>query len=471
MINKCVYLIFGIAALIGAYAYFTQAEDSGFCTDTSILTMELPSKEDGYLAKPTFTLETKLPTIPETVGIYKMVSPVVTAESTKVLAAIRIDKVLLSPVSKIVMTPSSALKVTPSSSILKSDQLTNIRDLASDSNRLKVQADPQPISTDGIVANRQLSPIVKASAPPVMLNTVQDIGSAYTLTTDTSYLAVDKVSGAESVLFDKLASLTERKAALPSEDILKQNADAFVSQTDLLPAGYQFTGMSYLMRQMLGQNGPEGATEKVMGVAKYSRTIEGIPVEGAGSTIYVMLGDEGKVLGYNKVSRDLGEKIAVSSQALLKTQAAVTQPSRTVNNQLSSSPLAKIDERSAVSLVQTNPYELLSPEEAFNLLKQRGLTTEISNVDTATVTDMHLAYYEAEGNKQQTDIEPIYVFSGVANGPGGSTEYKEIMSALKVKAGRSPFQMDSIPQNLVRDLKATISAGIGNSNAERAAVS
>jgi hypothetical protein len=68
MINKCVYLIFGIAALVGAYAYFTQAVDSGFCTDTSILTMELPGKEDGYLAKPTFSLETQLPTIPETIG-------------------------------------------------------------------------------------------------------------------------------------------------------------------------------------------------------------------------------------------------------------------------------------------------------------------------------------------------------------------------------------------------------------------
>jgi hypothetical protein len=360
--------------------------------------------------------------------------------------------------------PSSALEVTPPSA----------------TDRLTVKASPEEISTAGTIADRPLSKIVRASAPALMLNTVQDIGSAYTLTTDASYLAVDKVSGAESVLFDKQASLTERKAGLPSEDILKQNADAFVSQTNLLPAGYQFTGMSYLMRQMLGQNGPEGSVEKVLGVAKYSRTIDGIPVEGAGSTIYVMLGDEGKVIGYNKVSRDLGEKIAVSSQALLKTQAADTKAVRKTNNQitaeltpslLSSSPLAKIDKGSVGQLVQANPYELLSPEEAFNMLKQRGLTTEISNVDTATVTDMHLAYYEAEGNKQQTDTEPIYVFSGVASGPGGSTEYKEIMSALKVKAGKSPFQMDSILQNLARDLKVTISAGIGNSNEERAAVS
>ena len=480
MINKSICLIFGIMALIGTYVYFTQAEDSGFCTDTSILTMELPNKEGGYLAKPTFILKTQLATIPETVGIYRMVSPAVTMESTKALADLRINEVLSSPVSKIVMMQSSALKVTPPSAILES-QLTKIKYQATDSNSLEMQADPEAVSAVGTIADRPLmradpeavsavGTIADASKPALMLNTPQDIGSAYTLTTDTSYLAVDKVSGAESVLFDKRASLTERKESLPSEDILKQNADAFVSQTNLLPAGYKFTGMSYLMRQMLSQKGPEGAVEKVMGVAKYSRTIDGIPVEGAGSTIYVMLGEEGKVIGYNKVSRNLGERIAVSSQALLKTQAVDTQAVRTVNSSMTAklTPSRLI---STVRLAQTNTYELLSPEEAFSLLKQRGLTTEISNMDTATITDMHLAYYEAEGNKQQNDTEPIYVFSGIASGPGGSTEYKEIMSALKVKAGKSPFQMDSILQNLARGLKATISAGIGNSNKERAAVS
>lgn len=468
MTNKYVYLIFGMVALIGAYAYFSQGEDSGFCTDTSILTMELPVKEGGYSANPTFTLETQLPTIPDTVGIYKLASPIVTQEYTRSLADIRIDKVLASPLIDIVMRPSLQV-VTPIIAVSKYNQLGKVGILPSGSERLAVQAAPE-------LAAAPLTQAAKVSGSALMQNSIQDIGSAFTLTTETSYLAVDKVSGAESVMFDKAASLTERKAALPSEDVLKQNADTFVTQANLLPDGYQYSGMSYLMRQMLSQNGPQGGIDKVLGIAKYSRTIDGIPVEGAGSTVYVMLGDEGKVLGYNKVSRNIGDKIAVSSQTLLKTQAANPLTLNVVDNKMATElqqtlPLARVDRFVAVDLVQANPYELLSPEEAFTLLQQRGLTTEISNVDTATVTDMHLAYYEAEGNKEQTVTEPIYVFSGVANGPGGATEYREIMSALKAKAGRSPFQVDVPVQNLVRELKLTFSPGTGNTNQERAAAS
>lgn len=473
MINRSFYLIVSMAALIGAYAYFSLAEDSGFCTDTGILTMELPVKEGGYSANPTFTLETQLPIIPDTIGIYKMLSPVVTEEYTKSLADMRINKVLSSPVNNIVMKPSSqALKVTP---VVAEYQLAKIGNLPIDSDRLAVKASADESPMAEVVSAQPLSKITEVSASAPMLNRIQDIGSAFALTTDASYLSVDKASGAESVMYDRQASLTQRKAALPSEDLLKQNADNFVSQANLLPSGYQYSGMSFLMRQLLSQNGPQGDEEKVLGLAKYSRTIERIPVEGAGSTIYVMLGDEGKVLGYNKVSRDLGEKIAVSSQAQLKTQAIDSESFKAEDTpmaaRLVSSPLARIDKSSAVQVAQVNAYELLSPEEAFNLLQQRGLTTEISNVDTATVTDMHLAYYEAEGNKEQTVTEPIYVFSGIASGPGGATEYREIMSALKVKAGKSPFQLDSAVQSLIRDLKLTISPGIGNSNQERAAAS
>jgi hypothetical protein len=473
MTNKYIYLILGMAALIGAYAFLSQAEDSGFCTDASILTMDLPTKEGGYGAMPTFTLETQLPTIPDTIGIYKMVSPVVTQEYTKSLADIRINKILSSPISNIVMKPSSReLMVTP---VVANYQLTKTGNLPIDSEHLAVMAAPDEVPMTEAIAAQPLSQITKASASALMLNRVQDFGSAFTLTTDTSYLAVDKVSGAESVMFDRQASLTQRKAALPSEDILRQNADSFVSQANLLPSGYQYSGMSYLMRQLLSQSGPQGNVEKVLGLAKYSRTIDGIPVEGAGSTICVMLGDEGKVLGYNKISRDLGEKIAVSSQAQLKTQAIDTQVSKAVDTPIAAklvpSTLTRIDKISATQVAQVNAYELLPPEEAFKLLQQRGLTTEISNVDTATVTDMHLAYYEAEGNKEQTVTEPIYVFSGMASGPGGATEYREIMSALKVKAGKSPFQFDSAVQSLVRDLKLAFLPGIGNSNEERSAAS
>jgi hypothetical protein len=420
LINKYAYLVVGIIALVGVYAYSTQILDSGFSTDTSILTMELPLKE-GINAKPTFTLQTTLPTIPDTVAIYKMVSPTVTAQSVMQLADLRISNLAITPALQYVVTPT-----------------TKLADVAA-VDRLKVQAAP-------VVASM-------AAVPSMKLNTVEDLGNVFTFATETSYLAVDKASGAESVLFDKQASLSERKVALPSEDVLKQNADAFVAQINLLPPGYVYSGMSYLKKQMLGQNGPEGQVENVLGIAKYSRTIDGIPVEGAGSTICVLLGDGGKVQGYNKVSRDIRDKIAVSSQVPLKVQADMTTARQATSVALNPSKVV------GAQLAQQKSYQLLSPEEAFKSLQEIGLTTEIADVTSATVTDVHLAYYEAEGNKKQDETEPVYVFSGVATGPGGTTEYREVKYALAAKAGAAPFEMTSAVKEPSRGEKPTTSPG------------
>ncbi|HII06750.1 MAG TPA: hypothetical protein HA349_05410, partial [Methanotrichaceae archaeon] len=76
-----------------------------------------------------------------------------------------------------------------------------------------------------------------------------------------------------------------------------------------------------------------------------------------------------------------------------------------------------------------------------NLLQEKGLTTEIANVDKAVVTDVHLAYYETSGDEKQDVIEPIYVFSGYATGPDGQFEFQEYMYALKTKAGSTPFEL------------------------------
>jgi hypothetical protein len=85
-------------------------------------------------------------------------------------------------------------------------------------------------------------------------------------------------------------------------------------------------------------------------------------------------------------------------------------------------------------------YELLVPDEAFRLLQEKGLTTEIADVDKAVVTDVHLAYYETSGDERQDVTEPIYVFSGYATGPDGEFEFQEFMYALKTKAGTTPLQ-------------------------------
>ncbi|TRZ68666.1 MAG: hypothetical protein D4Q77_01035 [Methanothrix sp.] len=236
---------------------------------------------------------------------------------------------------------------------------------------------------------------------------VQDQGSNYVILNEEQYVSVEKASGAETLFLDYKNAFGDPEKGLPNADVMKRNADAYSSQNRLLPDGYRYAGMSFLTRQQLSEKGPTGRAENVMGIAKYSRTLEGLPVEGAGSTVTVLLGDGGQVQGYTKVSRNIGQRMAVAS----------TTP-------------GKAD----------RTYELLVPDEAFNLLQEKGLTTEIANVDKAVVTDVHLAYYETSGDERQDVTVPIYVFSGYATGPDGQFEFQEYMYALKTKAGSTPFQ-------------------------------
>ena len=236
---------------------------------------------------------------------------------------------------------------------------------------------------------------------------VLDDGSNFVILNERQYVSVEKASGAETLFLDYKNAFADPEKGLPDANVLKRTADAYASQNRLLPDGYLYSGMSFLTRQQLSERGPMGRAENMMGIAKYSRTLEGLPVEGAGSTITVLLGDGGQVQGYTKVSRIIGDRMAVAS----------VTPRRA-----------------------DRTYELLVPEEAFRLLQEKGLTTEIADVDKAVVTDVHLAYYETSGDERQDVTEPIYVFSGLATGPDGEFEFQEFMYALKTKAGTTPLQ-------------------------------
>jgi hypothetical protein len=265
---------------------------------------------------------------------------------------------------------------------------------------------------------------------------VQDQGSTFVVLNEEQYVSVEKASGAETFLLDYTNAFVDPERALPNADVLRRNADAYASQNSLLPDGYRYAGMSFLTRQQLSERGPTGQAQNVMGIAKYSRTLEDLPVEGAGSTVTVLLGDGGQVQGYTKVSRNIGERMAVAS----------TTPGRA-----------------------DRTYELLVPSDAFNLLREKGLTTEIADVDKAVVTDVHLAYYETSGDERQDMTEPIYVFRGYATGPDGQVEFQEYMYALKTKAGSTPFQQPD--RSKAVDRSSVQEPGRGTKDAESRTIS
>ena len=247
---------------------------------------------------------------------------------------------------------------------------------------------------------------------------VEDQGPIYVVQTDKDYFSVEKASGAESMVLDYQNAYQDMEKTVSNEEVLKRNADAYVQRNKLLTSGYQYSGMSYLTRQLIGENGLEGRPENMMGLAKYSRSLEDLPIVGAGSTITVLLGEDGIVQGFTKVSREIGERIGVASLDPISNK---------------------------------NAYQLIAPEEAFLLLQERGLTTEVADLDKAVITEMYLAYYEAEGSVVQGETEPIYVFSGFAVGPDGRIEFQEYMYALKAKAGRAPQELPDRSKAVNRD--------------------
>jgi len=403
-ISKYIYLFIGLAALLGISAVATL--NSGFCNDASILTMELAEKE-GNNAKPTFTLQTSLPTVPDKLWIYSMSVPTVSIESTKKLADTRLKAV------PIKWADASAVKINPVSGVSPAKLRTQA-----------AQAARPEASTAARLSTAKLQP----------LDQVVDLGTTYSLATAESYVSVDKASASETVILNVQSLAAPRKVALPSEDVMKRNADAYVAENNILPDGYQYSGMSYITRQQVGKSGAQGPVEKITGIAKYSRTIDGLVVEGPGSTVCVMLGEGGQPLGYTKVSRNIGTKIAASAinaPGLLKTMAA-----------------------------EEKTFELLSPEEAFKMLQERGMTTEIADVSTATVDKMYLAYYESEPDKKQVETEPVYVFEGTATGPAGSVQYKEFMYALRIKNAKAPFEMPSPAKARERTANEPMTAGV-----------
>jgi len=405
-ISKYYYLVLGLATLLGVFAVATQ--NFGFCNDASILTMDLPQKE-GANAKPTFTLQTSLPTVPDKLGIYAMSVPAVSIESTKILAQSRLK---VAPTKMAEISTPTIEKINAPSGI--------------SSRKLLTQAAPE--------AKLQATPVARLDTTKLQaLDQVVDLGTVFSLATADSYVSVDKASAAETVILNVAGLTATRKVALPSEDVLKQKADAYAAENNLLPEGYQYSGMSYITRQQIGSGGAQGPVEQITGIAKYSRTIDGMVVEGPGSTICVLLGEGGQPLGYTKVSRNIGTEIAVSSvkaPGVLRTMAA-----------------------------EEKTFELLSPEEAFQMLQERGMTTEIAEVSTATVDKMYLAYYEAEPDKKQVETEPVYVFEGTATGPGGSVQYKEFMYALKIKNAKAPFEMTSPAKAKERKADESMTAG------------
>ncbi len=118
----------------------------------------------------------------------------------------------------------------------------------------------------------------------------------------------------------------------------------------------------------------------------YSRSIDGLPVVGAGSKLSVEIGGGGDVIQMYKLWR---------------------------------------------TYVPQEKSVIITPEQAFDELKKQGVTG-ISTKDavTAKVTKVYLAYYEDSAMEEQDQFLPVYVFEGNVAGMEVSGEFTEYVPAI-----------------------------------------
>lgn len=83
-------------------------------------------------------------------------------------------------------------------------------------------------------------------------------------------------------------------------------------------------------------------------------------------------------------------------------------------------------------------YSIITPEEAFEEFKRKGVDVRLRNVSTATINKVYLAYYSKCAGEEQTYLKPVYVFEGKAKGERGG--YNETMHFVQHIAALQSFE-------------------------------
>jgi hypothetical protein len=164
---------------------------------------------------------------------------------------------------------------------------------------------------------------------------------------------------------------------LPPEGDAIASAEKFLHDKGLMPGDAEFSEVvrDYAELVTKDPNTGEVSIEKVdldMQV-RFSREINGIPVTGAGSKLYVYIGDSGEIVKVFRCWREY-------------------EPFK--------------------------PAVILTPSQALQKLKESGIHTLTERV---TLKEMYLAYYTLGATEVQDYLQPVYVFeidTGEAHIPG-----------------------------------------------------
>lgn len=84
------------------------------------------------------------------------------------------------------------------------------------------------------------------------------------------------------------------------------------------------------------------------------------------------------------------------------------------------------------------PYKevfIITPDEAFEKLKEVGIFTGIKDVEAASIDMVYLGYYAKSASEVQTYLQPVYVFEGEAKGDNETSEFVQYIPATSELGG------------------------------------
>lgn len=235
-------------------------------------------------------------------------------------------------------------------------------------------------------ANASKDDALKMTKKFGMSGPVEEDEISYIIRSDPYTLDIEKEAGYTTYTWDDRwlgVDPRDRPVNLPSDEEARKIAETFLISHDLMPEGAVYSGVTH-------GEGFASSAAKNISTATYkdtkvlfTDTLSNLSVSGSGTSVTV--GGGGDILMVCKRWRE-------------------TEPYK--------------------------EFEILSPKEAIEALKQTGIVTAVSEPTRATIDKMKLCYYASPPGDDQPYLKPTYYFSGTVEGEKGNGTFFQYIPAV-----------------------------------------
>ncbi len=218
---------------------------------------------------------------------------------------------------------------------------------------------------------------------------INESSNEFVLTSGNSILEIHEKSGRIALIDNSRWNIINGKdipSKLPTDDVAIRLASDFLIKSNLMPKDAVLSKIYHPQVLALDSSGKTTDIPYEAIQVSFKRSIDEIPVVGAGSKLRVEIGEGGDVIQMYKLWRDY-----------------TPQEKRSI----------------------------ITPDKAFLNFKERGISG-ISTTDSAVaeINNVYLAYYESSAMEEQNLFLPVYVFEGNVENSDNSDAFTEYIPAI-----------------------------------------